>query len=120
MQNKNYAFYLVCLFSLMLYACSSPGIFGKKTPHQEYEKKMKDAGLKETVLGEAWLREAAITLSNPLDITLFVSCYNEANFIAETLVEAVRAMEVIGKTYEIIIIDDYSKVAKKQNLGGEA
>lgn len=80
MQNKNYAFYLVCLFSLMLYACSSPGIFGKKTPHQEYEKKMKDAGLKETVLGEAWFREAAITLSNPLDITL---PYTETGYFAD-------------------------------------
>lgn len=82
MQNKNFAFPLLFLFSLLLYACSSPGpgIFGKRTPHQEYEKKINDAGLKETALGEAWLRAAAITLSNPLDITL---PYSETGYFAD-------------------------------------
>ena len=85
MQNKKrftYFLYLLFLFSLLFYACSSPGpgIFGKKTPHQEYEKKIKDAGLKETALGEAWLRAAVITLSNPLDIVL---PYNETGYFAD-------------------------------------
>ena len=83
MQNNNsphflYFFFLVFSF----YSCSSPGpgIFGKKTPHQEYEKKIKDAGLKETALGEAWLRAAAITLSSPLDISL---PYSETGYFAD-------------------------------------
>ena len=82
MQNKNlYNSLLICLLTF-LYSCSSPGpgIFGKKTPHQEYEKKIKDAGLKETALGEAWLRAAAITLSNPLDISL---PYSETGYFAD-------------------------------------
>ncbi len=66
----------------MLYACSSPGpgLFGKKTPHEQYEKKIKDAGLKETALGDAWLKTAAITLSNPLDISL---PYSETGYFAD-------------------------------------
>lgn len=82
MQNRYclYIFYTLFLLSL-LYSCSpGSGIFGKKTPHQEYEKKIKDAGLKETALGEAWLKVAAITLSNPLDISL---PYSETGYFAD-------------------------------------
>ena len=81
MRNKN-SFLFLCLLSLMLYACSfpGPGLFGKKTPHEQYEKKIKDAGLKETALGDAWLKTAAITLSNPLDISL---PYSETGYFAD-------------------------------------
>lgn len=83
MQNRYYP-HLLFLFILLslLNSCSSPGpgIFGKKTPHQEYEKKIKDAGLKETALGEAWLTAAAITLSSPLDISL---PYSETGYFAD-------------------------------------
>lgn len=44
----------------------------------------------------------------PLDITIFVSCYNEEDFIDETLTTIIQAMEMVGKTYEIIVIDDGS------------
>jgi murein DD-endopeptidase MepM/ murein hydrolase activator NlpD len=84
MQNRKQFTYLLYLPFLLfiLHSCSSPGpgIFGKKTPHQEYEKKIKDAGLKETALGEAWLRAAAITLSSPLDISL---PYSETGYFAD-------------------------------------
>lgn len=82
MQNRYYPCLLYIFLLSLLYSCSSPGprIFGKKTPHQEYEKKIKDAGLKETALGEAWLRAAAITLSNPLDISL---PYRETGYFAD-------------------------------------
>ncbi|HUS00210.1 MAG TPA: M23 family metallopeptidase [Chitinophagaceae bacterium] len=83
MQNRYSQYLLYTLFLLfILNSCSSPGpgIFGKKTPHQEYEKKIKDAGLKETALGEAWLRAAAITLSSPLDISL---PYSETGYFAD-------------------------------------
>jgi murein DD-endopeptidase MepM/ murein hydrolase activator NlpD len=83
MQNRYCPYLLYLLFILsLLYSCSSPGpgIFGKKTPHQEYEKKIKDAGLKETALGEAWLRAAAITLSSPLDVSL---PYSETGYFAD-------------------------------------
>src|SRR5579862_8597034 len=47
--------------------------------------------------------------NNPIDITLFVSCYNEEQFIINTLNTIVLAMEKIDKTYEILVIDDCSK-----------
>lgn len=46
---------------------------------------------------------------NPLDLTLFVSCYNEEIFIEETLTTIVEAMKIVYRSYEIIIIDDCSK-----------
>lgn len=46
---------------------------------------------------------------NNVDITLFVSCYNEEVFIENTLNTIVEAMKLIGKSYEILIIDDCSK-----------
>jgi murein DD-endopeptidase MepM/ murein hydrolase activator NlpD len=45
-------------------------LFGKKTPHEAYAKKIEDAGLKETALGDAWFKAAAITLSQPLHVSL--------------------------------------------------
>lgn len=75
--------FLYLLFILfILHSCSSPGpgLFGKKTPHEQYEKKIIDAGLKETALGDAWLKAAAITLSSPLDVTL---PYSETGYFAE-------------------------------------
>ncbi|TAK78057.1 MAG: glycosyltransferase, partial [Gammaproteobacteria bacterium] len=44
-----------------------------------------------------------------LDLTLFVSCYNEEVFIVNTLDMIVKAMKETNKTYEIIVIDDCSK-----------
>lgn len=55
---------------------------------------------------------AAITSpydANPLDLTIFVSCYNEEDFIVDTLQTIAEAMQAVGKTYEIIVIDDCSK-----------
>lgn len=46
---------------------------------------------------------------NPLDLTIFVSCYNEEIFIEDTLSTIVEAMKIVGKSYEIIVIDDCSK-----------
>jgi murein DD-endopeptidase MepM/ murein hydrolase activator NlpD len=82
MQNKNQLtslLYLPYLLLILFYSCSSPGpgLFGKKTPHEQYEKKIKESGIKETGLTDAWLKEAAVTLSNPLDISL---PYNETGY----------------------------------------
>jgi glycosyltransferase involved in cell wall biosynthesis len=45
-----------------------------------------------------------------VDLTIFISCYNESAYIVDTL-ETVRAAlsEVGGISYEIIVIDDCSK-----------
>ena len=46
---------------------------------------------------------------DPIEVTLFVSCYNEEEFIENTLRTVVDAMKAADKTYEIIVIDDCSK-----------
>lgn len=48
---------------------------------------------------------------SPLDLTIFVSCYNEEGTILSTLDTIIEAMRVVGIKYEIIIIDDASKDA---------
>jgi glycosyltransferase involved in cell wall biosynthesis len=47
--------------------------------------------------------------NNPLDLTIFVSCYNEEDYIHDTLTTIVEAMKIVNKSYEIIVIDDGSK-----------
>ncbi len=46
----------------------------------------------------------------PLDLTIFVSCYNESDYITRTLDTVRAALTQVGRlTYEIIVIDDVSK-----------
>jgi cellulose synthase/poly-beta-1,6-N-acetylglucosamine synthase-like glycosyltransferase len=45
----------------------------------------------------------------PLDLTVFVSCYNEADYIVDTLDAVGRAAREVGLSYEIIVIDDCSR-----------
>ncbi|MEJ7675649.1 MAG: hypothetical protein WKF59_23815 [Chitinophagaceae bacterium] len=59
------------------------------------KRKIKDAGLKETALGEAWLRAAAITLSNPLDISL---PYSETGYFADDRANGIGS-SFPGKTW---------------------
>lgn len=49
------------------------------------------------------------SLNDLFDITFFVSCYNEANFIVATLNTVKTAAEQLGYSYDIVIIDDCSK-----------
>lgn len=88
MLYKNHLLVLYSLSVLFICACSSPGVklFGKKTPHEQYEKKIKDAGLHETALGDAWFKAAAVTLTNPLDISL---PYSETGYFANDRANAV-------------------------------
>lgn len=46
---------------------------------------------------------------NPLDLTIFVSCYNEAPYIINTLDTVCQAVSEVGLNFEIIVIDDCSK-----------
>ena len=48
-------------------------------------------------------------LGDEFDITLFVSCYNERDFIVATLETVRRAMTGLGLSYEIVVIDDASR-----------
>lgn len=44
-----------------------------------------------------------------LDLTAFVSCYNEAEFIVQTLDDISTTLRHLGLSYEIIVVDDCSK-----------
>jgi len=47
--------------------------------------------------------------SNPLDLTIYVSCYNEAPYIENTLDTVIAAAKEAGHSFEVIVIDDASK-----------
>lgn len=60
-----------------------------------------------TIQSEAELLKPGTT--GPVDITIFVSCYNESEFIVDTLDTIVAAFAQTSLSYEIIVIDDVSK-----------
>ena len=45
----------------------------------------------------------------PLDLTVFVSCYNEEEYIVETIETLRDALNEVGLSYEIIVVDDRSR-----------
>lgn len=66
--------------AVMLHACKTgPGLFGKKTPHEQYADKLSGAGLKETALGRAWFEAAERSLTNPTTIKI---PYRETGYFA--------------------------------------
>lgn len=61
------------LLVLTVSSCSTSGpsgLFGKKSPHQQYGDKLKDAGLAETALGKKWFEAASRSLQSPLTVAL--------------------------------------------------
>ncbi|MGB8192483.1 MAG: M23 family metallopeptidase [Chitinophagaceae bacterium] len=74
---KLIAFIAIVIF---LHACKTgPGLFGKKTPHEQYGDKLTGAGLKETTLGRAWFDAAERSLTNPMTIKV---PYKETGYFA--------------------------------------
>ncbi|HEY0679288.1 MAG TPA: M23 family metallopeptidase [Chitinophagaceae bacterium] len=71
---------LILLSVFMLQACrTGTGIFGKKSPHEQYGEKLTGAGLRETALGRAWFDAANRSLSSPLAIAI---PYKETGYFA--------------------------------------
>ena len=66
---------------LWLGSCSTsgPGVFTKRTPHEQYAKSINDAGLQSTALGRSWFAAAEQGISNPLTITI---PYKETGYFA--------------------------------------
>ncbi len=69
----------------------------------------------------ARLRDAA-SIRQPyddslVDLTCFVSCYNEATSIVETLDTICSAAAEVGLSFEIIVIDDCSKDNSREVVG---
>jgi murein DD-endopeptidase MepM/ murein hydrolase activator NlpD len=70
------------LVSIIITSCTTSGpsgLFGKKTPHEQYGQRLTDAGLKETALGRLWFQAAEQSLGKPLSVTL---PYKETGYFA--------------------------------------
>jgi glycosyltransferase involved in cell wall biosynthesis len=53
----------------------------------------------------------------PLDLTVFISCYNEQEFIVKTIETVRDALNEIGTiSYEIIVVDDCSKDGSSETV----
>ncbi len=46
---------------------------------------------------------------NVVDITVVVTCYNEEDFVVDTIENVSGVLQRLGCSYEIIVIDDVSK-----------
>jgi len=69
----NYTFIFLLCGTLFLNCCTltgPEGLFGKKSPHEEYGKRLTAAGLTETTLGKLWFTAAEESLSKPLNVTI--------------------------------------------------
>jgi len=79
----NYKFLLIFLFiSILAVSCTTSGpsgFFGKKSPHEQYADKIKNAGLQETALGRLWFSAAEQSLTSPLTVNL---PYSETGYFA--------------------------------------
>jgi murein DD-endopeptidase MepM/ murein hydrolase activator NlpD len=68
---KNFTLFLL-LLCFMTYSCNSgiSGIFGKKTAHEKYEKKMDELDLVETPRGKEWKAASVKALNDPIPVAL--------------------------------------------------
>jgi peptidoglycan LD-endopeptidase LytH len=66
---KTFVFFCFTL-SVMSCSTSGPGIFRKSTPHEEYGRKLEEAGLKATALGSKWFQAAQSSMASPQTITI--------------------------------------------------
>jgi peptidoglycan LD-endopeptidase LytH len=66
------SFFCCFCFCAALAACSTsgPGVFGRKSLHDQYGQKLEAAGLKQTALGIKWFAAAATALAQPVAITI--------------------------------------------------
>lgn len=82
---------LNCLWLLsitMLFACKSGpfNLLKPATPHQQYQKKITDAGLHQTAMGSQWITSAQKSLQNAVAIKL---PYQEKGYFAAEQIEAI-------------------------------
>lgn len=64
-------FYFLLL--TLVSACGPGGagaLFGKRSPHQQYQEKLERSGLLASAMGNAWLSESRSSLAKPLRVTL--------------------------------------------------
>jgi len=52
---------------------------------------------------------AAAPENQALDITIVITCYNEEAFITDTIENVIGALREVGRSYEVIVVDDVSR-----------
>lgn len=50
------------------------------------------------------------------DITILITCYNEENYIVDTIENVISALDEVGVTYDILVIDDVSSDNSVQRI----
>lgn len=97
-------YFLIFLSIIGFYSCktSGPGIFGKKSPHEQYGDRLTSAGLRSTVLGTSWFRIAESSISSPLSVTV---PYQETGYFAADRPAAAgyRFSAIRGQTLSITV-----------------
>ncbi|RZL41272.1 MAG: M23 family peptidase, partial [Pedobacter sp.] len=85
---KKLSIIIVFLASLILFSCKSGpfNLIKPATPHQAYERKLKTAGLDQTIMGAKWINNAQQSLQKALAITL---PYQEKGYFSAEKIEAV-------------------------------
>ncbi len=68
--NKYLIPFFIALFVVSCTTTGPSGMFGKKSPHEVYGDKIKEAGLQETALGKQWFLAADQSLLYPLIVNL--------------------------------------------------
>jgi peptidoglycan LD-endopeptidase LytH len=68
--NKDLSYFLIVLVFASCTTTGPSGMFGKKSPHEVYGDKIKEAGLDQTAMGKQWFLAADQALANPLLINL--------------------------------------------------
>jgi murein DD-endopeptidase MepM/ murein hydrolase activator NlpD len=71
--------FIVTAFSIYSCSTTTPGVFGKQSFHEQYGKKLADAGLKQTAVGALWFAAAETALQRPVSISV---PYKEAGYFA--------------------------------------
>jgi murein DD-endopeptidase MepM/ murein hydrolase activator NlpD len=80
-RHKSITAIAVACIALYMAACTTPhgGLFAKKTAHEQYAGRIKDAGLAGSTLGSLWFAAAQKALTRPLTVSL---PYKETGYFA--------------------------------------
>jgi peptidoglycan LD-endopeptidase LytH len=83
--NKCLPYLLIVLIFASCTTMGPSGVFGKKSPHEVYGDKIKEAGLEQTAMGKQWFQAADNALINPLLVNL---PYRETGYFPAELPKA--------------------------------
>lgn len=95
--------FIALIISVLLIACSTPGpgLFARRSPHEQYGQRLADAGLRESALGRRWFGAADKSLDAPLTVTL---PYKETGYFAAELPSAMGVRFGVRKGEKLSIV----------------